>query len=449
MDRMEEIARKAKAASLVLAGLPTASKDRALSEVRKALEARREEVLAANRIDRAEARAAVERGELAAPLQKRLDLEGDKFEAVLRGLSEVIRLPDPAGRVERATLLDDGLELYRVTAPIGVLGVIFESRPDAAVQIASLAIKSGNAAILKGGREAARSNAALIAVFREALAKSGEVPADAVQLIETREEARALLALDRWVDLIIPRGSNELVRSIKESTRIPVLGHADGVCSVYLDAAADLPTSVKVVVDSKAQYPAVCNAAECLLVHRQALETVLPAVGAALERAGVELRADPRARKVLPRSKPASESDWGAEYLDLVLAVRVVESLDEAIDFINRYGSHHTDAIVTQDPKAAREFLRRVDSAGVFHNASTRFADGYRYGLGAEVGISTQKTHARGPVGLEGLVIYKYLLQGKGHAVGDYGPGKRSFLHQPLDPSRLAWLEPEAGAEES
>jgi glutamate-5-semialdehyde dehydrogenase len=434
LENIEDLARRAKAAAHVLATLGGAARDRALSEARRALAARREEILTQNRADQDEARLLVARGAMSAPLAKRLDLQGDKYEAMLSGLDDLIRLPDPLGKVQSATLLDEGLELYRVTCPIGVLGVIFESRPDAAVQIASLAIKSGNAAILKGGREAARSNAALISAIREALERA-EVPADAVQLISTREEVRDLLALDRWIDLIIPRGSNELVRSIQESTRIPVLGHADGVCAVYLDAGARTETAVKVVVDSKTQYPAVCNAAECLLVHRDALERVLPAVGEALEKAGVELRADPRARQVLPRARAASDSDWGAEYLDLILAVRVVDSLEEAIEFINRHGSHHTDAIVTEDPSAAAEFLRRVDSAGVFHNASTRFADGYRYGLGAEVGISTQKLHARGPVGLEGLVSYKYVLRGKGHAVADYGHGKRAFLHRPLDPS--------------
>lgn len=433
MVPMEDVARRARKAFHALAPLRREAKDRALEEVRRRLIARREEILQANRADREEAAALVARGELSASLAKRLDLEGEKFDAVLDGLAEVIRLPDPVGRIEKSVLLDEGLELHRVTCPIGVLGVIFESRPDAAVQIASLAIKSGNAAILKGGREAARSNEALIGAIREALAAGGEVPPDAVQLISTREEVRALLALDQWVDLIIPRGSKELVRSIQESTRIPVMGHADGVCCVYLDRAADPRKAVKVVVDAKAQYPAVCNAAECLLVHREAAASVLPLVGAALEKAGVELRADPRARAVLPRAKAARESDWGAEYLDLILSVRVVDSLEEAIEFINQKGSHHTDAIVTEDEAAAQEFLRRVDSAGVFHNASTRFADGYRYGLGAEVGISTQKTHARGPVGLEGLVIYKYVLKGRGHAVGDYGPGKRRFLHKPLD----------------
>jgi glutamate-5-semialdehyde dehydrogenase len=431
---LEEIARRARTAAQALAALPGAAKDRALAGVARRLEERRERILEANRADRAEADQGVERGELTRALARRLDLSGEKFTALLESVGEVVRLADPVGRVLEQTVLDDGLQLRRVSCPIGVLGVIFESRPDAVVQIAALSLKSGNAVILKGGREAARSNAALAEAIREALAAQGDVPADAVQMISTREEVRDLLAQDRWVDLIIPRGSRELVRSIQESTRIPVMGHADGVCSVYLDAAADPAIAEKVVLDAKTQYPAVCNAAECLVVHREAVREVLPRVGAALARAGVELRADPRARAVLPGAKAAEESDWGTEYLDLTMSVRVVDSLAEAIDFINLHGSHHTDAIVTEDPRAAEEFLLRVDSAGVFHNASTRFADGYRYGLGAEVGISTARTHARGPVGLEGLVIYKWLLRGEGHAVGDYGPGKRRFIHRKIDP---------------
>ncbi len=442
MESVEEIARRARRAALELAALDAGAKNRAIEAVRRGLAARREHILDANRADKDEAAGAVQRGEMTAASAKRLDLAGEKFDGLLDGLAEVIRLPDPVGRIERATRLDDGLDLYKVTCPIGVLGVIFESRPEAAVQIASLAIKSGNAVILKGGREAARSNEALVEAIREALAadgqgKDGAVPQDAVQLIATREEARALLDLDRWIDLIIPRGSNELVRSIRAATRIPVMGHADGVCHVYIDASADLAKAVRIVLDAKTQYPAVCNAAECLLVHREAAPMVLAAVGETLKKAGVELRADERARAFLPGSRPAQDSDWGAEYLDLVMAVRVVDSLDEAIDFINKHGSHHTDSIVAEDPAAARRFIARVDSAGVFHNASTRFADGYRYGFGAEVGISTQKIHARGPVGLEGLVIYKYVLKGQGQVVGDYAPGKKRFKHEDIDPKGL------------
>ncbi|MBI4586694.1 MAG: glutamate-5-semialdehyde dehydrogenase [Planctomycetes bacterium] len=430
-SNIESMARRAKEASWRLASLGTAARNRALEAVLDSLTACREAILAANRQDMEEAARLVERGDLSAALMKRLDLSGDKFTAVLDGLRDLIRLPDPVGQVDLATRLDEGLELYRVSCPIGVLGVIFEARPDAAVQISTLAIKSGNAVLLKGGREALRSNAALVEAIRAGLAKS-EVPADAVQLLTTREEARAMLALDPWIDLIIPRGSNELVRSIQEHTSIPVLGHADGICHVYVDAAADPEKAARVVVDSKTQYPAVCNAAETLLIHKDRAPRLLPILAEQLQKAGVELRCDARARQLVPGSKPAAEEDWRAEYLDLIISIKVVDSLDEAIEHINRYGSHHTDAIVTEDGRAAEAFFARVDSAGVYQNASTRFADGYRYGFGAEVGVSTSKTHARGPVGLEGLVIYKYRLYGNGHRAGDYGPGKRGYQHQPI-----------------
>ncbi len=433
---VEAVARRARAAALQLAALSAEPKNAALEAVGRKLQERREEILEANRADKADCEAEVESGSLSAALFKRLDLEGSKFEAMLAGVGDVARLPDPVGRVTLATRLDDGLELYRVSCPLGVIGVIFEARPEAAVQIASLALKSSNAVILKGGREASRTNEALVEAIREALGEVDEVSPDAVQLVSTREEVREMLDLDRWIDLIIPRGSNELVQSIQESTRIPVLGHADGICSVYLDRAADPEKAVAVSVDAKTHYPAACNACETLLVHRDRLDDLLPAVGAALVEAGVELRADEEASTRLEASAVARE-DYDTEFLDKVLAVKTVSSLQEAVEHINSHGSHHTDAIVTEDADAAEYFLSRVDSAGVFHNASTRFADGFRFGLGAEVGISTNKTHARGPVGLEGLVIYKYRLYGAGHVAADYDPGGRKFLHEGIDPPEL------------
>jgi glutamate-5-semialdehyde dehydrogenase len=433
---VEVIARRARAAALQLAALSAEPKNAALEAVGRKLQERREEILEANRADKADCEAEVESGSLSAALFKRLDLEGSKFEAMLAGVGDVARLPDPVGRVTLATRLDDGLELYRVSCPLGVIGVIFEARPEAAVQIASLALKSSNAVILKGGREASRTNEALVAAIREALGEVDGVSPDAVQLVSTREEVREMLDLDRWIDLIIPRGSNELVQFIQESTRIPVLGHADGICSVYLDRDADLEKAVAVSVDAKTHYPAACNACETLLIHRDRLDDLLPAVGAALVEAGVELRADEEASARLEASAAALE-DYDTEFLDKVLAVKTVSSLQEAVEHINSHGSHHTDAIVTEDDDAAEYFLSRVDSAGVFHNASTRFADGFRFGLGAEVGISTNKTHARGPVGLEGLVIYKYRLYGSGHVAADYDPGGRKFLHERVDPPEL------------
>jgi glutamate-5-semialdehyde dehydrogenase len=351
------------------------------------------------------------------------------------GVRAVAALPDPSGVVLSRTLLDDGLVLEKVTCPIGVLAVIFESRPDAVTQIGSLALKSGNAAILKGGRESARSTAALLDVFAKALASFPEIPEGVLSSVADRAEVDALLALDEHIDLVIPRGGYDLVRHVKAHTRIPVLGHAEGVCHVYVDRAADEAMAIAIILDSKLQYPAACNAAETLLVHRDAAARFLVPLLSRLIDAGIELRACEATRSLAP-SVPlsaATEDDWRAEYGGPMLAVRIVDSLDEAVDHVNRYGSHHTEAIVTADAAAAEAFLGRVDAAGVFHNASTRFADGFRYGFGAEVGISTSRIHARGPVGLDGLVTYKYLLRGSGQIVATYsGKDARPFRHRVL-----------------
>jgi glutamate-5-semialdehyde dehydrogenase len=311
-----------------------------------------------------------------------------------------------------------------------VVGVIFEARPDAVMQIASLAIRSGNGAILKGGREAAGSCAAILDALQAGLAASAVAP-QALELLTSRAESLALLKLDGLVDLIIPRGSNALVRFIQENTRIPVLGHADGICHLYVDQAADLDQALKVALDAKTQYPAACNAIETLLVHSTVAERFLPAAAAAFAAAGVELRGDAAAvAQGVPH--PASDDDWSTEYADLILAVKVVASLEEALEHIRRYGSRHTDAICTTDAATAERFLASVDSAGVFLNCSTRFADGFRYGFGAEVGISTQTLPPRGPVGLEGLVTYRYRLRGEGHIAADYASGARTFSHRSL-----------------
>ncbi|MEO8055353.1 MAG: glutamate-5-semialdehyde dehydrogenase, partial [Acidobacteriota bacterium] len=333
------------------------------------------------------------------------------------------------------TLLDDGLVLEKVTCPIGVLLVVFESRPDAVPQIASLALKSGNAAILKGGRESALSTAAILGAFSKAFAASSGVPEGALQSVGGRADVDALLALDDDIDLVIPRGGYDLVKHVKANTRIPVLGHAEGVCHVYVDRAADEAMATAIVLDAKLQYPAACNAAETLLVHREAAAKFLVPLLTRLGEAGIELRACEMTSALAPALalSPASEEDWRTEYGAPVLAVKIVESLDEAVDHVNRFGSHHTEAIVTDDPAAAEAFLARVDAAGVFHNASTRFADGFRYGFGAEVGVSTSRLHARGPVGLDGLVTHKYVLRGTGHIVATYsGKGARPFRHEKL-----------------
>jgi glutamate-5-semialdehyde dehydrogenase len=350
---------------------------------------------------------------IAEPLYKRLVFNEAKLRDVVSGIEQIARMDDPVGRVIAETELDEGLILKKVQAPIGVLAMIYESRPDAGPQIASLAIRSGNAVLLKGGREAGNTNAAIGEIIRQVLSKHGVE--DAVQLISTREEIAELLKMDDLINLVIPRGSNEMVRSIQQSTKIPVLGHADGVCHVYVDEFADTAKAARIAVDAKAQYPAVCNAAETLLVHSRfaGREQVLEA----LRKAGVELR----------------DSEFGSEYLDLIMNVKIVDSLDEAINHIHKYGSAHTDAIVTENKDNAQRFLNEVDSAGVYWNASTRFADGFRYGFGAEVGVSTNKTHARGPVGVEGLLIYKYQLIGDGHIVASYtGENARPFLHRKL-----------------
>lgn len=321
--------------------------------------------------------------------------------------------------------------MYKCTCPIGVIGVVFESRPDALVQISALCLKSGNAVLLKGGREAAETNRVLSEIIVEASVKAG-VPENWMALLQTREEVTAMLALDNHIDLIVPRGSNEFVKHIMANTHIPVLGHADGICHVYVDKHAELDMAIKIAVDSKTQYVAVCNAAETLLVHRNIAGEFLPIVKTALEQKGVAIRGCERTAAVID-VVPATETDWQTEYLDLILSIKIVDSLDEAIEHINRYGSGHTDVIVTADKQRGMRFMDYVDSADVFFNCSSRFSDGFRFGLGAEVGISTNKIHARGPVGLEGLVIYKYRLIGNGHRVADYsGDGARSFSHRRL-----------------
>lgn len=415
-------AERAKAAAVSLACAPDEARVNALLLAAKALDKKAPDILAANVLDMARADAEG----LPAPLCKRLRLDEAKLREINEGLFALAKLPDPLGRTQLSTELAKGLELFRVTCPIGVVGVIFESRPDALVQIASLCLRSGNAALLKGGREALETNRALFSAMDEAALQAG-LPAGWGALLETRQNVLDLLSLDDLVDLIIPRGSNDFVRYILDNSRIPVLGHADGVCHVYVDKDADIKMAVRIAMDSKAQYVAVCNAAETLLVHREIAENALPALGKALWDAGVSLRGCERTRQILP-CEPATDADWDTEYLDYMLSVKVVDSLQEAISHINRHGSGHTDAIVTANEAAARAFLAQVDSAGVYWNCSTRFADGFRYGFGAEVGISTGKLHARGPMGIEGLCTYKYKLIGSGQTVGE---GVR-YTHRPM-----------------
>ncbi len=423
-----DTARQARRASTRLAAAGAEQKNAALTAIRDALRENSEAIIQANSEDIAQA----QRDNLAKPLLKRLKFDAAKIDEACAGLDSLIALADPVGKTLAATELDAGLELYKVTCPIGVIGVIFESRPDALVQISSLCLKSGNAVLLKGGSEAARTNRILAETITRAAA-SAKLPDGWLGLLETRADVAGMLALDEDIDLIIPRGSNEFVRHIMDNTRIPVLGHADGICHVYVDAAADTEMAVKVAADSKCQYVAVCNAAETLLVHRDIAADFLPAFKTRMDARGVELRGCAKTAGIIACAA-AGEQDWRTEYLDNILAVRVVDSLDAAVEHINTYGSAHTDVIVTADRRVAMRFMDTVDSADVFWNASTRFSDGFRYGLGAEVGISTNKIHARGPVGMEGLLIYQWRLIGSGHIAADYtGPDAKSFTHKTLN----------------
>jgi glutamate-5-semialdehyde dehydrogenase len=427
MDEVRRAAERAKLASLRLQSMSTQVRNSALKEAAESLRRNEKAIVGANLNDLRNA----EKTNLASPLLKRLKYDHHKIEESIAQIESLIEQEDPIGRSISKMELDDGLVLNKVTTPIGVIGVIFESRPDALVQISTLCLKSGNAVILKGGSEAKETNSALAKAIIEGITHADEDFQDSVQLLSTREEVKVLLDQDDLVDLIIPRGSNQLVRSIQDSTRIPVLGHAAGVCHTYVDKDADLEMAVSVAFDAKCQYPAVCNAMETLLVHEAIAKEFLPRMAKRYSEAQVEIRGDERTRELI-EANPATEDDWNAEYNDLVLSVKVVSSLEEAVEHINRHGSHHTDAIITRDEAKANRFMDTVDSASVLWNCSTRFADGFRYGLGAEVGISTNKTHARGPVGLEGLVIYKYRLSGKGHVVADYAGGTRQFTHRKI-----------------
>ncbi len=429
---LTDLARRTREAARSLAGLPTAARNRAIACMAQALETAAPQILAANAID---CEAAIASG-LAKPLYGRLKLDATKLAAVIAGVRDLERLPDPVGTVQIHRELDQGLVLTRLTCPLGVLGVIFESRPDALVQIASLAVKSGNGVILKGGREAVRSCEALTQAIHQGLEAAGIDPV-VVQLLTTREETVALLQLDQYVDLIIPRGSNSFVRFVQQNTTIPVLGHADGICHLYVDQAAAIAQAVAIAVDAKTNYPSACNAIETLLVHDAIAPQFLQQAIPALQAQRVELRGDARTCAIAAAQgvtlTAATDADWGTEYSDLILAVKVVDSLAEAIAHINTYGSRHTEAIVTEDSQTAKTFMTQVDAAGVFHNCSTRFADGFRYGFGAEVGISTQKMPPRGPVGLEGLVTYQYQVVGQGHIAATYsGDHAKSFTHQDL-----------------
>ncbi|ANV91527.1 glutamate-5-semialdehyde dehydrogenase [Picosynechococcus sp. PCC 8807] len=422
-----DLAQQTRAAAQKLGTLSLAQRNDALAKVAQALTANEAKIVAANQADCE----AAQRDGIAPALYARLKLGESKLQGAIAGIHDVINLPDPVGHLQLHRELDQDLVLKRVTCPLGVLGIIFEARPEALIQITSLAIKSGNGVILKGGKEAIQSCTVLTEIIQTALQDTAVSP-QAVTLLTTREEIKTLLSLDQYVDLIIPRGSNAFVQYVQQNTTIPVLGHADGVCHLYVDVAADLSKTIPIVVDAKTQYPAACNAVETLLIHEKIAPEFLPQIAAALTAKQVTLRGDAATQKIMP-VQPATAEDWRTEYSDLVLAIKIVPDVEAAIAHINTYGSKHTDGIITEDAATAQIFLNEVKAAGVYHNCSTRFADGFRYGFGAEVGISTQTLPPRGPVGLEGLVTYKYHLVGNGQIAATYsGPDAKPFTHRDL-----------------
>jgi glutamate-5-semialdehyde dehydrogenase len=432
IEAVRALAQAAKQAARCIASTSVERRNEALEAAAQALERSAHEILEANAQDVAEAEPAFYRGELSKALLDRLRLSSEKLQSMIEGMRAVIALPDPIGLVLDRVELDDTLELEKVSCPLGLLAVIFEARPDAVTQITALAIKSANAVILKPGREVERTARVIVENIRAALGWQS-IPEAMVTNIQQRAEAQELLKLDDLIDLVIPRGGYDLVRYVQSNTRIPVLGHSEGVCHIYVDAAADFDMALDIIDDAKTDYPAACNSVETVLVDQAIAGRFLPLLAARMKEKGVRLRGCPQSVSAIGDVvvEPLPDDEWHTEYSDLILALKVVDGVNQAIDHIQRFGSAHTDAIVTKDLNTARTFLQRVDSAGVFHNASTRFADGYRYGFGAEVGISTSKLHARGPVGLDGLTTYKYLLRGHGQVVRDYrGPHARPFLHR-------------------
>jgi glutamate-5-semialdehyde dehydrogenase len=425
---VREIANKAKQASRSLASLDGAKRNHVLEAMASALAESASELFSANQQDMQSATARSAGESLPESTLARLKLGDSKLREIIEQVRSVAALPDPLNRKLDAIELDEGLDLEKISVPLGVLAVIFEARPDAITQIASLAIKSGNAVILKPGREVEHTANAIVRVLRNALA-SEAIPEDAISLVLAREEVNDLLAMHDLIDMVIPRGSKSLVEHVQANTRIPVLGHSEGICHIYVDRAADQELALRVIEDAKLDYPAACNAVETVLVHRDIANEFLPKVLDCLRERAVTVHGDEQVRQANTDVQPVAE--WCHEYGVPELAIGVVDSLDAAIEHIHHHGSSHTESILTQDSGAAEKFLREVDAAGVFHNASTRFADGFRYGFGAEVGISTSKLHARGPVGLEGLTTYKYVLRGHGHIARDYrGPNARTFTHR-------------------
>jgi glutamate-5-semialdehyde dehydrogenase len=414
-----------------LARLSADQRNQILLAAADLLEEREAEILKANQQDCESLERDLATYAASAPLMKRLKTSSAGIKDMARQVRDVARLEDPVGRVLATTELDDGLTLQKVSCALGVVAVIFESRPDVVPQVGSLAIKTGNGLVLKGGAEARQTNAVLVSIWHEALTAVSSSLRPAICALTDRADVAKILEMDRDIDLVVPRGSTDFVNYVFEHSRIPVLGHGSGICHIYVDSTADVKIAQEVVIDAKVQYPAACNSVEKILVHQAVSEEFLPALAEALQSAGVEVRGCSRTTKLLSQNQivPATEQDWHTEYGDLKITVKIVDDIQEAIEHINNYGSRHTESILTKDQNAADRFMDEVDAASVFHNASTRFADGFRYGLGAELGISNSKLHARGPVGLEGLLTYKYKLHGSGQTVTDYAQGKRTFKH--------------------
>ena len=424
-DLFEKNIAALKEAQLRLAASSESVRNEALKSVYDALEEKRDFIFAENGKDLESAK-----NNVSDAVMGRLKFDEKKLDSVRKGILDIISLPDPIGRIEEKRELDEAFILTRKSVPIGVIGMIFEARPDALVQIVSLCIKSGNAIVLKGGKEAMNSNRALFKVIADALDDT-PLTSSSLMLIESHEDVASILKMDKYIDLIIPRGSNAFVRYVMDNTRIPVLGHADGICSIYVDESADMDIAIPVVLDSKVQYPAACNAVEMILVNEKVKDTFLPKIKKVFDERGVIIHGDDEVRGVIECESLGSD-DLFKEFLSLEVSIKCVNGINEAISLINSYGSHHTDAIISEDEKSKNLFFTLVDSADVFANCSTRFADGYRFGLGAEVGISTSKIHARGPVGLSGLMSYKWILAGHGEIVADYASGRRFFHHKDL-----------------
>ncbi len=427
MSNVIEIAKKAKEASIFALQMSTKIKNDALYKIADEININKNEIISANNLDLENAKLLLEKGEITQSAYNRLKLDENKLRDMIQGVRDIAALDDPINKVIWEKDIAEGINLKKVSCPIGVIGVIFEARPDVISQISALAIKSSNAVILKGGSEAEKTNAAIFNIITSTLSEIENFPENMINLIFSREDVKVMLDADKYIDLIIPRGSNSLVSFIKSNTKIPVLGHADGICHIYIDEFADVNKAIPIIIDAKCQYPSACNSVESVLINRKIKDKILPALIKSLKENSVVINSDEEIKHEYSNDINSVVSDWHKEYGEKILSLKIVDNINDAISHINKFGSGHTDCIVTENDLNAEKFMMFVDSAGVYKNISTRFADGFRYGFGAEVGISTNKTHARGPVGLEGLTIYKYKLFGNGDIVNDFTTGVRQF----------------------